>query len=124
MVWSFIRASGDTAQILESGPNGWGDRVAEFRRVLLPLGMEGSSPPVFCVSCWREKRGILVAQPERGQGRHPGCADRFVLESEGLFWAKLSCASFMAIAPIVVFGWFCQRQLVQGLTFGAVKIKQ
>jgi sorbitol/mannitol transport system permease protein len=40
---------------------------------------------------------------------------------EGLFWAKLSCASFMAIAPIVVFGWFSQRQLVQGLTFGAVK---
>jgi sorbitol/mannitol transport system permease protein len=40
---------------------------------------------------------------------------------EGLFWAKLSCASFLAIAPIVVFGWFSQRQLVQGLTFGAVK---
>ena len=40
---------------------------------------------------------------------------------EGLFWAKLSAASFMAIAPIVVFGWFSQKQLVQGLTFGAVK---
>ena len=26
-----------------------------------------------------------------------------------------------AIAPIVVFGWFSQKQLVQGLTFGAVK---
>jgi len=40
---------------------------------------------------------------------------------EGLFWAKLSAASLMAIAPIVVFGWFSQKQLVQGLTFGAVK---
>jgi sorbitol/mannitol transport system permease protein len=40
---------------------------------------------------------------------------------EGLFWAKLSAASVMAIAPIVVFGWFSQKQLVQGLTFGAVK---
>ena len=40
---------------------------------------------------------------------------------EGLFWAKLSAASLLAIAPIVVFGWFSQKQLVQGLTFGAVK---
>lgn len=40
---------------------------------------------------------------------------------EGLFWAKLSAASTMAIAPIVVLGWFSQRQLVRGLTFGAVK---
>jgi sorbitol/mannitol transport system permease protein len=40
---------------------------------------------------------------------------------EGLFWAKLSAASTMAIAPILVFGWISQRQLVRGLTFGAVK---
>jgi sorbitol/mannitol transport system permease protein len=40
---------------------------------------------------------------------------------EGLFWAKLSAASTMAIGPILVLGWFSQRQLVRGLTFGAVK---
>lgn len=40
---------------------------------------------------------------------------------EGLFWAKLSAASTMAIAPILVLGWFSQKQLVRGLTFGAVK---
>jgi sorbitol/mannitol transport system permease protein len=40
---------------------------------------------------------------------------------EGLFWAKLSAASTMAVAPILVFGWLSQRQLVRGLTFGAVK---
>ncbi|MVA34379.1 carbohydrate ABC transporter permease [Agrobacterium vitis] len=40
---------------------------------------------------------------------------------EGLFYAKLSAASTMAIAPIVVLGWFSQKQLVRGLTFGAVK---
>ena len=40
---------------------------------------------------------------------------------EGLFWAKLSAASTLAIAPILVMGWFSQRQLVRGLTFGAVK---
>lgn len=40
---------------------------------------------------------------------------------EGLFYAKLSAASTMAIAPILIMGWFCQKQLVRGLTFGAVK---
>ena len=39
----------------------------------------------------------------------------------GLFWAKLSAASMLAIAPVLMIGWFCQRQLVRGLTFGAVK---
>ena len=40
---------------------------------------------------------------------------------EGLFWAKLSAASTLAIAPILVLGWFSQKQLVRGLTFGTVK---
>ncbi|MEL6586608.1 MAG: carbohydrate ABC transporter permease [Pseudomonadota bacterium] len=40
---------------------------------------------------------------------------------EGLFFAKLSAASTMAIAPILILGWFSQKQLVRGLTFGAVK---
>ena len=40
---------------------------------------------------------------------------------EGDFWALLSAASVLAIAPILIIGWFSQRQLVRGLTFGAVK---
>jgi sorbitol/mannitol transport system permease protein len=40
---------------------------------------------------------------------------------EGLFWAKLSAASTLAIAPILIMGWFSQKQLVRGMTFGAVK---
>jgi len=40
---------------------------------------------------------------------------------EGLFWAKLSAASTLAIAPILILGWFSQKRLVRGLTFGAVK---
>ena len=40
---------------------------------------------------------------------------------EGDFWALLSAASVLAIAPILIIGWFSQKQLVRGLTFGAVK---
>ncbi|RMF76306.1 MAG: carbohydrate ABC transporter permease [Chloroflexi bacterium] len=41
--------------------------------------------------------------------------------SEGLFWAKMSAAGTVAVLPVVIAGWVAQRQLVQGLTMGAVK---
>ena len=40
---------------------------------------------------------------------------------QGNFYAKLSAASTLAIAPILIIGWFSQKQLVRGLTFCAVK---
>jgi sorbitol/mannitol transport system permease protein len=40
---------------------------------------------------------------------------------EGLFFGRLAAVSTAAVAPIVILGWFCQKQLVAGLTFGAVK---
>ena len=41
--------------------------------------------------------------------------------SEGLFWAKLSAAGTMAMLPVIIIGWAAQRQLVRGLSLGAVK---
>lgn len=41
--------------------------------------------------------------------------------SEGLFWAKLAAAGTMAMLPVVIVGWAAQRQLVRGLSLGAVK---
>jgi sorbitol/mannitol transport system permease protein len=41
--------------------------------------------------------------------------------SEGLFFAKMSAASTLAVAPVILAGWLAQRSLVRGLTFGAVK---
>ncbi len=43
------------------------------------------------------------------------------ITSEGLFIAQLSAAAVMASLPIVVVGWTAQRQLVRGLSMGAVK---
>jgi sorbitol/mannitol transport system permease protein len=43
------------------------------------------------------------------------------MTSEGLFWAKMSAASALAVAPVIVVGWLAQRSLVRGLTFGAVR---
>jgi sorbitol/mannitol transport system permease protein len=39
----------------------------------------------------------------------------------GLASPLFSSSSFLAVAPIMVLGWLTQKQLVRGLTFGAVK---
>lgn len=41
--------------------------------------------------------------------------------AEGLFWAKMSAAATATILPVLIAGWAAQRQLVTGLTMGAVK---
>ncbi|MBB6171977.1 sorbitol/mannitol transport system permease protein [Nocardiopsis mwathae] len=43
------------------------------------------------------------------------------ITSEGLFLAQLSAAATLVSLPIVVVGWIAQRQLVRGLSMGAVK---
>jgi sorbitol/mannitol transport system permease protein len=93
----------------------------EFRHVLLPIGMGGiASTGLLCfVLAWNEAFWAL----NLGSANAGTLATMIASYSspEGLFWAKLSAASLMAIGPIVVFGWFSQKQLVQGMTFGAVK---
>jgi len=43
------------------------------------------------------------------------------MTSEGLFWARMSMALSLAIVVPVLLGWAAQRQLIRGLTLGAVK---
>ena len=99
------------------GANVWG----EFWNVIRPLAMGTlASTALLClVLAWNEAFWSLNLTSAKAGTLATMIAS--YSSPEGLFWAKLSCASFMAIAPIVVVGWFSQRQLVQGLTFGAVK---
>jgi sorbitol/mannitol transport system permease protein len=43
------------------------------------------------------------------------------MTSEGQFLARLSAASVLASLPVVLAGWIAQKQLVRGLSMGAVK---
>lgn len=43
------------------------------------------------------------------------------MTAEGLFWARMSMALSLAIVVPVLLGWTAQRQLIRGLTLGAVK---
>ena len=122
MVWMLYSHFKDIPkEILEASRMDGANLWEEFRHVLLPLGMGGlASTALLClVLAWNEAFWALNLSSAKA-----GTLATLVASyssPEGLFWAKLSAASLLAIAPIIVFGWFSQKQLVQGLTFGAVK---
>ena len=89
--------------------------------VLLPLVAPGiaSTGLLLVILCWNEAFWSLNLSAHNAAPLTAFIAS--FSAPQGLFWAKLSAASVLAIAPILVFGWISQRQLVRGLTFGAVK---
>ena len=122
MVWMLYCAFREVPNdILEAvrldGASVW----TEFRHVILPLTKGGiASTGLLClVLAWNEAFWSLNLTSANASTLAGLIAS--YSSPEGLFWAKLSAASLLAIAPIIVFGWFSQKQLVQGLTFGAVK---
>ncbi len=122
MVWMLYSYFRDIPRdILEAARMDGASVWNEFRRVLLPLSLGGlASTGLLClVLSWNEAFWSLNLTAARAGTLASLIAS--YSSPEGLFWAKLSAASLFAIAPIVVFGWFSQKQLVQGLTFGAVK---
>ena len=122
MVWMLYSGFKDIPpEILEAARMDGATLWQEFRHVLLPLGMGVmASTGLLClVLAWNEAFWSLNLSSAKAGTLATLIAS--YSSPEGLFWAKLSAASLMAIAPIIVFGWFSQKQLVQGLTFGAVK---
>lgn len=93
----------------------------EIRHVLIPITMGGLSSTFLLslILSWNEAFWSLNLTASKAAPLTALIAS--YSSPEGLFWAKLSAASTLAVAPILVFGWISQKQLVRGLTFGAVK---
>lgn len=95
----------------------WG----EIKDILLPLAWGGlASTALLCfIFCWNEAYWTV-----RLTTTEAATLSKLIEGNrapEGLFFGRLSAVSTAAVGPIVVLGWFCQKQLVKGLTFGAVK---
>ena len=108
-------------EILEAGRMDGAGTGAEVWHLLLPLTLPGTASTglLSIILCWNEAFWSLNLTSSQAAPLTAFIAS--FSSPEGLFFAKLSAASTMAVAPILVFGWFSQRQLVRGLTFGAVK---
>ena len=108
-------------EILEAARMDGARPLREFFDLLLPLSMPGivSTSLLAVILSWNEAFWSLNLT-----SAHAAPLTAFIASfssPQGLFYAKLSAASTMAIAPILVLGWLTQKQLVRGLTFGAVK---
>jgi sorbitol/mannitol transport system permease protein len=108
-------------EIIEAGLVDGAGFVKIMIRIIVPLTAPGLAATVLLslVFSWNE---FLLAVNLTGPnaGTLPVFISGF-MTSEGLFWAKMSAASALAVAPVIVAGWLAQRSLVRGLTFGAVR---
>src|ERR687887_2131385 len=99
------------------GANVW----TQMTRIILPMVTPGLTATVFIamIFAWNEFF-FAVSLTATKAATVPIFMVGFVT-SEGLFWAKLAAAGTMAMLPVVIAGWAAQRQLVRGLSLGAVK---
>ncbi|MDR3373469.1 MAG: carbohydrate ABC transporter permease [Ancalomicrobiaceae bacterium] len=108
-------------EILEAARMDGATLVAEIVHVLTPMAIPGIASTLLLnvILAWNEAFWTLNLTAAQAAPLTAFIAS--YSSPEGLFYAKLSAASTMAIAPILILGWFSQKQLVRGLTFGAVK---
>ena len=119
MLYTYFREI--PAEILEAARMDGAGLWAEIRHVLTPMAVPGIASTMLLnvILAWNEAFWTLNLTSSKAAPLSAFIAS--YSSPEGLFYAKLSAASTMAIAPILILGWFSQKQLVRGLTFGAVK---
>lgn len=108
-------------EILEAARMDGASLTKEIIYVLTPMAIPGIASTLLLniILAWNEAFWTLNLSAAKAAPLTAFIAS--YSSPEGLFYAKLSAASTMAIAPILILGWFSQKQLVRGLTFGAVK---
>lgn len=119
MLYTYFREI--PGEILEAARMDGASLLDEIVHVLTPMAVPGIASTMLLniILAWNEAFWTL-----RLTAANAAPLTAFIASfssPQGLFWAKLSAASTLAIAPILIMGWFSQRQLVRGLTFGAVK---
>jgi sorbitol/mannitol transport system permease protein len=122
MVWMTYTYFRDIPRdILEAARMDGATTSQEMFRILLPISRGGlaSTALLSLILSWNEAFWSLNLTTVNAAPLSALVAS--FSSPEGLFWAKLSAVSTLACAPILVLGWFSQKQLVRGLTFGAVK---
>ena len=119
MLYTYFREIPE--EILEASRMDGAGLREEILFILTPMALPGIASTVLLniILAWNEAFWTLNLTAAKAAPLTAFIAS--YSSPEGLFYAKLSAASVMAIAPILIMGWFSQKQLVRGLTFGAVK---
>ena len=100
------------------GANLW----QEFMRVIMPLLIPGLAATALLamIFTWNEFF-LAVNLTSRNASPLSVYVSTFKAAQGDLFIAKMSAAATAAVIPVLLAGWVAQRQLVTGLTMGAIK---
>ncbi|MCI9887925.1 carbohydrate ABC transporter permease [Micrococcales bacterium 31B] len=109
------------AEVLEAAQMDGAGLLKTLRTILLPMVTPGlAATALICVIfSWNEF--FFALNLTSAQAATVPMFLVSTMASEGLYLAKLSAASVLASLPVVIAGWAAQKQLVRGLSMGAVK---
>jgi sorbitol/mannitol transport system permease protein len=114
----FIEVPGE---VLEAASIDGAGLMRTMRSVLLPMVAPGiAATALICVIfAWNEF--FFALNLTASQAATVPVLIVSTMTSEGLFLARLSAAALLASLPVILAGWIAQKQLVRGLSMGAIK---
>ncbi|GIV80575.1 MAG: mannitol ABC transporter permease [Litorilinea sp.] len=108
--------------ILEAARLDGANLLQEFTHVLLPLLIPGLAATVLLCFIFTWNEFFLAVNLTTRQASPLSVYIASFKAAQGdLFVAKMSAAATATVLPVIAAGWATQRQLVAGLTLGAVK---
>ncbi|MFD7023111.1 carbohydrate ABC transporter permease [Promicromonospora sukumoe] len=108
-------------EVLEAASVDGAGLMRTLRSVLIPMVAPGiAATALICVIfSWNEFFFALNLTASRAATVPVLIVS--TMTSEGLFLARLCAAALLASLPVIIAGWVAQKQLVRGLSMGAIK---
>lgn len=108
-------------ELIEASEIDGASLFTQLRAVILPIVAPGvAATALLCfIFAWNEF--FLAVQLNTVEGQTIPVWLTGSVQNRGLFLAKLSAASTLAVLPVVVAGWVAQKRMIRGLALGAIK---
>lgn len=96
-------------------------RFGTFLKILLPIAAPGiaATAVLSFILSWNEFLYAFILVAFEGRTLTVGIPG--LVTPHGTLWGQVAAVAVVATLPIIVFSFMVQKQLVRGLTFGAVK---
>lgn len=96
-------------------------RIQAFRKVVLPQAMTGiAATAIFClIFSWNEYAYALLLTKGTAQTAPPFIPT--IIGEGGLDWPAVGAATTLFLLPVVIFTIALRKNLLRGITFGAVR---
>lgn len=108
-------------EILEAGRMDGVSLFQEFRYLVLPLVAPGLFATALLCMIFTWNEFFFAFNIAKSQAEPLTVYISSFKSGRGQFIALMSAASTLSVLPVVIAGWIAQKQLVTGLTMGAVK---